>query len=198
MRLFLAFSLSRTESRAVYAACERLSAQEQAPLRWVPADRWHVTVVFLGEVAEHLLSLLAELLEPVVAEYQHLSLNLDRLVWFPKPSKARLLALAGEPGQQLQYLQQALSSELRRHGFSIEQRAWRPHLTLARYRGARKRFDPFPLPATPAIDLQLDRLSLFRPGELELISEEALEPDGYYSAEHIAPSRPARLTPSRC
>ncbi|MCZ6829977.1 MAG: RNA 2',3'-cyclic phosphodiesterase [Gammaproteobacteria bacterium] len=162
MRLFLAFSLSSTESRAVYTACERFTAEEQAPLRWVPADNWHVTVVFLGEVAEHLLSLLAELVEPVVARYQYLSLNLDRLVWFPNTSKARLLALAGEPGQPLQHLQQNLASELRRHGFTIEQRAWRPHLTLARYRGARKRFDPFALPATPAVDLQLDRLSLLQ------------------------------------
>ena len=116
----------------------------------------------IEQVSEHLVITLAELLEPVVALYQHMSLTLDRLVWFPSTSKARLLALAGEPGQELQQLQSTLAGELRRSGFSVEQRAWRPHLTLARYRGARKRFDPFQLPATQSIDLQLDRLSLFQ------------------------------------
>ncbi len=162
MRLFLAVPLSSTESRAVYASCERFSPEERAPLRWVPADNWHVTVVFLGEVSEHLVITLAELLEPVVALYQRMPLSLDHLVWFPNPSKARLLVLAGEPGQQLQQLHTTLAGDLRRHGFNIEQRAWRPHLTLARYRGARKRFDPFQLPATQSIDFQLDRLSLFQ------------------------------------
>ena len=99
MRLFLAFPLSSAESRAVYATCERFSPEERAPLRWVPADNWHVTVLFLGEVAEHLVCTLAELLEPVVALYQCMSLGLDHLVWFPNTSKARLLALAGEPDQ---------------------------------------------------------------------------------------------------
>ena len=162
MRLFLAFPLSSAESRVVYATCERFSPEERTPLRWVPADNWHVTVLFLGEVAEHLVCTLEELLEPLVALYQRMSLSLDHLVWFPNTSKARLLVLAGEPGQQLQQLHTTLVGDLRRHGFNIEQRAWRPHLTLARYRGARKRFDPFPLRATPGINLQLDRVSLFQ------------------------------------
>jgi 2'-5' RNA ligase len=162
MRLFLAFAPSGPESRAIYNACERLENAQEAPLRWVPADNWHVTATFLGEVADHLLTTLAELVEPLVASCGQVSLKLDQLAWFPDIAKARLLALMGEPDPVLRQLQQTLAGELRRQGFSIQQRAWRPHLTLARYRGARKRFTPFLLPHVPAVDLRLERLSLFQ------------------------------------
>jgi len=167
MRLFLGFSAGGAE-RNIYELCQRLSAPgallPQPTLRWVPAENWHVTLAFLGEVATSRLANLTAALEPVAASFPPLQLRLDHLQWFPAPTRARMLVLAAstaDASDPLHELQRQLVQALRVEGFHTERRAYRPHLTLARLRGAHKQFTPAPLPEIAPLSLELAGLTLF-------------------------------------
>ena len=161
MRLFLGFSALAAERR-IYDCCQGLPLDPNLPLRWVPPENWHVTLAFLGEVAEHLLHSLLEVIGPVVSAGHRMQLPLAGIEWFPSPSKARLLAMSAQAPERLCALQRELVAVLGREGFHTENRRYRPHLTLARYRGARKHFTPPPLPPIQSIELVLEEVTLFQ------------------------------------
>ncbi len=113
----------RTELLATFGA-----AAEGAGGRPVPATNLHVTLEFLGAVAEARqgeLEALGERIEIPAAE-----LVLDTVDWWPRP--ALLAAGSRAPAQALIDLQAALRRLLANAGFRVDARAYRPHVTLAR------------------------------------------------------------------
>jgi RNA 2',3'-cyclic 3'-phosphodiesterase len=94
----------------------------------VAAANLHVTIEFLGAVAEHRvaeLELLGARTQLPVDD-----LVLDTLEWWPRP--ALLVAGSSAPSQALLDLQAQLRRQLALQGFRVDARAFRPHLTLAR------------------------------------------------------------------
>jgi 2'-5' RNA ligase len=96
--------------------------------RRVPAANFHITLVFLGNVAASRVPELKTLAATVRAE--PFELVLGRVGFFPGP-RALWLGLA-EPCEALVSLQQALGEALRSAAWPLERRPFRPHLTLAR------------------------------------------------------------------
>lgn len=99
---------------------------------WVhPAD-YHLTLAFLGDTD-------TALAPDIVAAMQRsrpaggFTLRLGEPGCFGKPAAPSVLWLAvGGASKPLQALQAALAAELTPLGFAPEQRAYKPHLTLAR------------------------------------------------------------------
>jgi 2'-5' RNA ligase len=161
MRLFIGFEPADNELRALYECRESLPLDPQLPVRWVPEDNWHVTLLFLGEVADHALAALSEILEAAASRCVPFALALTSLEWFPHSTKARLLALCADASGPLLSLHDELAGQLRRENFHIERRQYRPHLTLARRHGPRKAFAAPALPSIEPLALQLAELVLF-------------------------------------
>jgi len=161
MRLFLGFAPAGPEVRAVFDRRERLRGMGDLPLRWTPPENWHVTLHFLGEVADRVLEDLIATVAATAGRGPETTLRLEAAEWFPGFGKARLLALCGRASPELLALHDALGAELRRQGFRPERRAYRPHVTLARLRGPRKRFAPPALPRLDPVELRLSELTLF-------------------------------------
>ena len=89
----------------------------------------HVTLAFLGSQPAARLPLLREAARQVqgIAPFQ---LRLDQLgIW----SQGLLHLAPQEPPPALLRLQQSLGASLHRHGFVLEPRPYRPHLSLARH-----------------------------------------------------------------
>jgi 2'-5' RNA ligase len=160
MRLFLGFDPSGAE-RAIYGLCQRLDLADGPPLRWIPPENWHVTLVFLGDVPERSLERLITTVEPVVDRSPAIAASLVELQWFPSALKPRMLTLRVDAPDTLARLHAAVSTALRREGFHSEHRAYRPHLTLARLKGSRKLVAPPPLPPIAPIAAELGELVLF-------------------------------------
>lgn len=160
MRLFLGFAPQSAE-RAVYSLCDRLELPDDLPLRWVPPENWHITLVFLGEVPERSLGRLVDTISPIVTECPTIPVSMQALEWFPSALKPRMLTLQVEAAEPLMALQADVAGALRREGFHSEQRSYRPHLTLARTKGSRKLLAPPALLPIAPIQAQLDELVLF-------------------------------------
>jgi len=130
MRLFLALWPDALVRQQLLDAQARWDWPRRAVL--VPPGRLHLTLHFLGEVAEAEAAALRERL-PALPEPFELQLGAPA-VW--PPGTAVLEAQALSPG--LAALHAALADTLRRVGLGTESRAFRPHVTLARHaRGAR-------------------------------------------------------------
>ncbi|HEX9065861.1 MAG TPA: RNA 2',3'-cyclic phosphodiesterase [Streptosporangiaceae bacterium] len=140
-------------------------------LRWAGGERWHVTLAFLGEVAEEgqVLDNLGERLERAARRYEAMPLSIGHGGAFPSPKRAQVLIahVVAEDQARLAALAASVAAGARRAGAPPpdEGRRYRPHLTLARSR------QPADLRAL------VDSLSGFRgrtwrPGRVELIRSE--------------------------
>lgn len=149
MRLFVAIELDA----AAHAWCDRwrdavIHAQPEArrALRWVDRRARHVTMKFIGEVeparavaiAAAVSAMHLAMVEPVVAA---------GLRWLPHVRRARVLAVdlvaarasavrAGDAGEEhpLAAIHRQLEAVLVPFGVPGDQRAFTPHITLARTR----------------------------------------------------------------
>jgi 2'-5' RNA ligase len=132
VRLFVAVAPPAEQLRALDAA---IGARAET-LRWVPVEQWHLTLVFCGEVPPSVLPELTERVARGAGRTPQCTLRLAGAGSFPKQAaRARVLwaGLAGDV-ETLTRLADRCAAAARRSGIAVEDRAFRPHLTLARAR----------------------------------------------------------------
>lgn len=129
MRLFFAVPLTDDAKERVRPLLEGLRGPGLAATR---AEQLHFTLAFLGEVpAEHLdrLATAAEAL----STFPPFQLSLQGMGAFPDLRRPRVIWLGVEEGRtELCAVAERLHAGLRSQGFALEDRAFAPHLTLAR------------------------------------------------------------------
>lgn len=106
-------------------------------LRLVPRHQWHVTLAFYGEVPERVVPELTERLGRAAGRAPVMSLRLSGAGTFPRrPARARQLwvGVAGDVAA-LARLADSAAAAGRRCGLAMEDRPYRPHLTIGRSRG---------------------------------------------------------------
>jgi 2'-5' RNA ligase len=136
-RVFLALQLTETARQHLSDALGRAHADavEQPGLHWVPPQRWHVTVLFLGVVAPQTRAALSDHLASLTPTLQSVRWSLAAPQLVPSRSRPRLLWLpVRTPDDHLQRLHRRSRSLARQQRVAVERRPFRPHLTLARVR----------------------------------------------------------------
>lgn len=150
-RLFIAL-LPDAKVRAALAA----AAAGFAGLgRIIPDENLHLTLAFLGSVPIKRRAQAARALRE--AHPEAFELNLDRFGYFA--NSGALWVGPGASPRALITLQRRLAMRLRAHGFKLEGRAFRPHVTLLRD-GAQP--DLASLSAAPAIAWRVTQAALVR------------------------------------
>jgi 2'-5' RNA ligase len=132
MRLFVALEVAEPARREVR---RRLAAlRDRMPrARWTDPDQIHVTLAFLGEVDAAKLRELAERLAAAFAPFEPLDLRLDGGGTFPPGRPARVAWLGVDAPEEIAELQRAVEKvAIEVVGIEPEERAFRPHVTLAR------------------------------------------------------------------
>jgi 2'-5' RNA ligase len=114
-----------------------LRAAPGAP-RWTPSSRWHLTLVFLGDVPAASLAPLTAGVAPAVAATPPLTLRLAGAGRFGSRRRPTV-CWAGVEGDvaTLSALATRLASAVRTVGLPVEDRPFRAHLTLGRWRPGR-------------------------------------------------------------
>lgn len=96
--------------------------------RAVARGNWHVTTVFIGSFSDASLpDLQARAAQIVVEPFR---LHFDRVEFWPRPKVASLVAAIVPP--ELQQLVEAQNALLADFGVKVEDRTYRPHITLVR------------------------------------------------------------------
>ena len=119
MRLFIALCFDRQVRRQIRDVQKRLGALARRGAL-TPEENLHLTLAFLGEVPEARLGAVQEAMEAV--DMVPLTLTFDRLGRFSQREGALEVERGGEE----------LARQLRQRGFLLEERAFKPHLTLGR------------------------------------------------------------------
>jgi 2'-5' RNA ligase len=130
MRLFVALDVPPVAIDHLEAAVA--AVRDRYPdLRWVAADRRHVTLAFLGEVEERALAGLTGRLDRAAQRHHELALRFagagrfgSRVVW---------VGVHGDR-EPLSRLAQCVAAAARRAGVPVDARPHRAHVTLARGR----------------------------------------------------------------
>ncbi|HTW29116.1 MAG TPA: RNA 2',3'-cyclic phosphodiesterase [Acetobacteraceae bacterium] len=129
MRLFVALDLP-------WSLKQRLSllAGGLPGARWVPAENFHLTLRFIGEVPPHQADEIDHALAALRAPC--FSLTLSGLGLFSKggnrSGRPTALWVGVERNPQLDHLQAKVATALQRTGLDAERRRFAPHVTLAR------------------------------------------------------------------
>jgi RNA 2',3'-cyclic 3'-phosphodiesterase len=141
VRLFVAVELSPDVIHEVGEAadelrerCRRLAPHSR--ITWVTPDRLHVTVRFIGSSDEARLAAIRDALPEHIAA-SPFDLAVAGTGAFPRSGPPRVLWAGLTSGRdQLIEIERQLSGRLGRIGIPPEDRAFNPHLTLARVRDA--------------------------------------------------------------
>ena len=129
MRLFAAIDLSAE----VVGNLEDLLRQLQpaAQINWSPPANLHITTKFIGEWPEDRLPQQTEALA-TLSSRGPLSIAVEKLGFFPNPHAPRVFWAGVRAGEGLAQLVRDTETALAPLGIAKEDRAFSPHLTLAR------------------------------------------------------------------
>lgn len=162
-------NLARVETAAARSQQGRGDGRGRG-VSWVRPENLHVTLAFLGDVEERRVDAAEDAVYAATEERgAPLQLQARGLGAFPNEEKARVL-WAGLEGDvpRLIDLQCRLVSDLKRAGFEVDSKRFRPHITLARFRWPHRLPDRLP---------RLQEFGEWQATELQLI-ESHLHPSG--------------------
>ena len=134
MRLFVALPVADDVREALAASVARWRAHAGAGQargwRWTRPEGWHVTVAFLGDVGEHRVGAVGEVVGTAVAGAGRIELRLDTVERFGR--NVLHVRVVDEPPGAVAVLGTVVQQALRGADLPVQTREVRPHLTLAR------------------------------------------------------------------
>ena len=139
MRCFVAIDVSDDVRQALARLLAGIrTAAPRADVRWVEVEKVHVTLKFLGAVADERVPAVSDALADTVRDFDEIQLAAGGLGGFPTLRRPRVLwagITSGVP--ELAALAAAVDGATARLGFPPEDRPFRAHLTLGRVRSPR-------------------------------------------------------------
>jgi 2'-5' RNA ligase len=161
LRLFVAVDIS-DEARARLTQAAGELRERVAAGRWVPPENWHVTMKFLGSTWPRLVEWVETTCAEVAAANESLETSLEGLGAFPHGRRARVLwAGLGDAEERLARIASALDAALVDE-FKPEKRAFRPHLTIARFGPPTSLGEALSELEVSSEPFRIDRLVLYR------------------------------------
>ena len=140
MRLFVAVEIESALAERIAEVGDELKRRAiarapRARITWIPSDRMHLTVRFIGEVEESRVGQVRAALTPLRSA--RFELTVRGVGAFPRSGAPRVLWAGITDGvEALAELEREVSERLAGCGIPGEDRPYRPHLTLARVRDA--------------------------------------------------------------
>jgi len=131
MRLFLAINLPSSVTGAIDHEAAALRAAAPA-LRWIPPEKWHLTVRFIGEQPVERVGEIRDALDGATARHADAPLAIGGVGAFPNFRRARVVWIGVAPDPRLEMLHHDIESACVALGMEHEGRAFRPHVTIAR------------------------------------------------------------------
>jgi 2'-5' RNA ligase len=135
LRAFIAVEIDPAVRRAIDGVIDALRGP-QADVKWVEFQNRHITLQFLGDVAEEETARIGEAIAAAAAGVTTFELHVRGAGAFPSLGRPRTLWLGCEKGEaQLSDLQRRIAVALAKIGYKPEARRFQAHLTIGRVRG---------------------------------------------------------------
>lgn len=172
MRLFTAIDLPEPVIEQLKAARPGIEG-----IRWQKPDQWHLTLRFIGEVAEETAQAIVSELESI--ECPAFSLALSGFGKFPSRGYPRVFWVGIEENGQLLTLQEELEQACRICGLEPDERPFVPHITLGKVKNAEKKeinhfieqHEDYHIPGIPVNEFILYSSELTREGAIHKVEQ---------------------------
>lgn len=129
-RLFIAIEIPEKITEKIVKLQKELKKTIEA--KWVKPDNIHLTLIFLGQIAEEKITSVEGALKSL--KFNQFNLRARGLGGFPNLKHPHVLWIGIDESVELSKIQENLFNSLRSKGFRIEDRKFSGHLTLARVR----------------------------------------------------------------
>lgn len=131
MRLFVALEIPSAVRQNLATLLDSMRAITKEP-RWVRAENLHVTLKFLGEIAETKVDAVRRALMGIHSD-KCIALDFRGLGFFPNEKHPRVFWTGLEASPNLKGLAGDIEGVMEELGIPREKRDFSPHLTLARF-----------------------------------------------------------------
>lgn len=144
-RLFIAIELDKAAVKGLERFCDRLQTEynlDDRAIKWVKAGSMHLTLKFLGDVDDRDIPSVCNALNQVTSQFDPFDFEIANCGCFPPKGAARILWAGINEGQEdLKALAEAIDMAYNELGFTLENKPYRAHLTLARIKQAKVGFE---------------------------------------------------------
>jgi RNA 2',3'-cyclic 3'-phosphodiesterase len=158
VRAFVALELEADLHERLARLVDDLRSRLPA-VRFSAVANAHLTLRFLGPSSPDALQQVADALRPAAEACHAADVGVTGLGMFPPHGAPKVLWLGLDLPASMHALQATCERAARSAGFEAETRAFRPHLTLGRWR---ERAARPPLPEVPPSVVRIERMILFR------------------------------------
>ncbi|MBM4159873.1 MAG: RNA 2',3'-cyclic phosphodiesterase [Ignavibacteria bacterium] len=180
-RTFVAIPTSSDIKQKILGIQDQL-IQSHVNVTWEPAEKFHITLKFLGNCELELLGSLTTELQSVLRDVRSFDVVYRNVGCFPTISRPRVVWIGAAENVELAELQQRVEETCGNFGFPKEDRAFHPHITLGRVKGTRN------------LDRLTDRVKTItfdsiqaRCGEVHIMRSELLPTGSVYTLIHSIP-----------
>jgi RNA 2',3'-cyclic 3'-phosphodiesterase len=136
LRTFIALPTS-SEAQGTIARIQASLKESQAGVKWESQDKFHITMVFLGNVEQSKLELLSTALARSVQQFQPFTISYASLGAFPNIHTPRIIWIGIRNNPVVLDLQATVQRICEEFSFPKEDRAFHPHITLGRVKESR-------------------------------------------------------------
>jgi RNA 2',3'-cyclic 3'-phosphodiesterase len=166
-RVFCAIEIPTEVRNSVLEHANRLrEAAPEVQASWSKLENIHLTMKFFGNVELDKISKISKAADKVARSFSPIRIRVHGTGAFPKHGPARVLWIGlNDPASKLIDLQKEFDDECVAAGFVAEERAFHPHLTVARLRspqGARRLREIHGETKFEAADFTVTGLTVFR------------------------------------
>ena len=166
-RVFCAVELPDEVRTRLEDHVSRLRKQlPDAAASWSRVENIHLTLKFFGNVAVDRIQKISQAAERAVKQISAFEIGVGETGVFPRASRPQVLWIGvSDPSGQLTALQDSFENECAAEGFPKENRAYRPHLTIARLRkpeGARRLAEAHLAMQFEPVEVKVKELVVFR------------------------------------
>ena len=133
IRAFIAIDLSAEIQLRLDEVVHNYRTQlTNIPIRWVAASNIHLTLKFLGDVSLSNLNILTDMIQTEISGHHQFDISVGGSGAYPNLRQPRIIWVGVEAPPELNAIQNGIESTTGRLGYSREERAFSPHLTLGR------------------------------------------------------------------
>lgn len=132
-RIFLAIGLDTYWQKKVMKLESELAGLNLPDYRIMPSNKLHITIHFWADINLTQISTIIDCTSHICQAFRAFTVALHNIIVFPSEHKPRVIAVKIEQDAMLKALREQLSIEYLEHGVAVEERTYKPHISLARF-----------------------------------------------------------------
>jgi RNA 2',3'-cyclic 3'-phosphodiesterase len=135
MRCFIAIDMPQEIKSAISGIICKIGPV--SGIKWIPECNMHLTLKFLGDVKDDLVTVIGQRLQSATAHNSAFSVDMRGVGGFPGIKRPNVLWVGFDRSEPLKALFNDIESALAELGFARENRPFSPHLTIGRVKDSK-------------------------------------------------------------